>query len=69
MIELLPKSVSEFPIFFEDEELKYLDGSPLQEYVEETRASIQMVYEKICQLVPDFQIFDFSEYCETMILI
>ena len=48
MIELLPKSVSEFPLFFEDEELKYLEGSPMQEYIAETRASIQMVYEKIC---------------------
>ena len=27
------------------------------------------MYEKICELVPDFEIFDFSEYCETMILI
>jgi protein-histidine N-methyltransferase len=48
MIDLLPKSVDEFPIFFENEELEYLKGSPILEYIQETRASIQLVYEKIC---------------------
>lgn len=40
MMELFPKSVKEFPIFFDDEDLKYLDGSPLQEFIKETRAGI-----------------------------
>jgi len=33
MLELFPKSVSEFPLFFDDDDLKCLDGSPLQEYI------------------------------------
>jgi hypothetical protein len=34
-MDLLPKSCLEFPIFFDEEELAQLDGSPFKELLED----------------------------------
>jgi len=52
--DTLPPTLSNMPIFWSEEELRWLDGSYLQTQVEDRRFAIENDYAAICELVPGF---------------
>jgi histone-lysine N-methyltransferase SETD3 len=62
---ILPKNYSSFPIFFTEEELSLLDGSPFKQQVIEKKQDILKDYEKICYYIPEFADYDYKLFCET----
>ena len=68
-MDLLPKSCIEFPVFFDEEELAQLEGSPFKELLEDIQVGIDLIYDDICRLVPEFKQFDLMEYCEVLTII
>lgn len=54
-MDLLPKSCIEFPIFFDEDELAQLEGSPFKELLEDIQVGIDLIYDDICRLVPAFK--------------
>lgn len=62
--DILPKDYSNFPIFFTDEELKLLKGSPFLTTLTEKKEDIKKDYQRLCDLVPDFKQHPFKEFCE-----
>lgn len=53
--DILPKTLSNMPVFWEPHEIKYLEGSYLIEQIEERNTAIEADYEAICSLVPEFR--------------
>jgi hypothetical protein len=47
-IDLLPDNFDEFPIFYSDQEVSYLEGSPLITYIGLLRRAMKGDYEFIC---------------------
>lgn len=54
-LDILPKSLRDFPIFFTEEERIWLKGSPFLDQIYEKIQDIKIDYELICSLVPDFK--------------
>ena len=54
-LDILPKSLSDFPIFFTDEEKDYLKGSPFLSQINEKIEDIKVDYNLICKEVPDYE--------------
>lgn len=52
--DILPETLSNMPIFWNEEELRYLEGSYLLEQIEERNAAIQADYRAICNVCPNF---------------
>jgi histone-lysine N-methyltransferase SETD3 len=64
-IDILPKDYSNFPIFFSDEELGLLAGSPFLMNILEKKEDIRKDYERICKEIPEFvEQYTFKEFCE-----
>jgi histone-lysine N-methyltransferase SETD3 len=63
-IDILPKDYTNFPIFFTDDELGLLTGSPFLLSVLEKREDIRKDYEHVCKRIPEFEKFSFKEFCE-----
>lgn len=53
--DILPKTLSNMPIFWSDEELSYLKGSFLLTQIDERNLAIQADYEAICEVAPHFR--------------
>jgi protein-histidine N-methyltransferase len=56
-IDILPKNFTNFPIFFTEEEKKWLQGSPFLDQIEEKIVDIKADYDLICKEVPAFAQF------------
>ena len=54
-MDILPKSLRDFPIFFTDEEKSLLLGSPFLNQINDKIEDIKTDYDLICNLVPDFK--------------
>lgn len=76
--DILPKSTSNFPIFFTPEEKKWLTGSPflsisfnlnLLDQVEEKIADVHKDYNTILTHVPEFSQFTYDEFSHVRMLI
>ena len=52
---ILPSTYPNMPLFWSDEELSWLEGSPVQRQVIDRRASIAADYEAICRAAPSFR--------------
>ena len=52
--DILPASFSSFPIFFNEEELSWLEGSDLVRQIEDRKANIAADYNAVCRCCPDF---------------
>eukprot|EP00588_Corethron_pennatum_P012680 CAMPEP_0194265332 /NCGR_PEP_ID=MMETSP0169-20130528/614_1 /TAXON_ID=218684 /ORGANISM="Corethron pennatum, Strain L29A3" /LENGTH=508 /DNA_ID=CAMNT_0039005773 /DNA_START=142 /DNA_END=1668 /DNA_ORIENTATION=+ len=52
--DILPKTLRNMPIMWNEEELSYLKGSYLLNQIEERIEAIEEDYESICQVVPEF---------------
>ena len=67
--DLLPKDYSNFPIFYTNNELEYLKGSPFYAQILEKKEDIKNDYNKLCEHLPDFNQFSFSKFCKARVLI
>ena len=67
--DLLPKDFSNFPIFYQKKELEYLKGSPLLQQIMESKEDLKKDYNKLCEILPNFNQFPFTKFCKTRILI
>lgn len=56
-IDILPKSYSNFPIFFTEEERIWLKGSPFLDQILEKIEDIKADYDLICKEVPEYAQF------------
>ena len=54
-LDILPKSLEDFPIFFTDDEKEWLKGSPFLNQVQEKIEDIRIDYDLICKEVKEFQ--------------
>ncbi|GBG29720.1 Histone-lysine N-methyltransferase setd3 [Hondaea fermentalgiana] len=61
---VLPRKYDDFPIFYNDEQLSWLTGSPLLDDIAERKRNMHADYEEICRLVPEFERFSFEEFLE-----
>lgn len=61
--DILPKTLSNMPIFWNEEELAYLQGSFLLTQIDERNLAIESDYETICSVAPGFaDIADLDEF-------
>ena len=68
-IDILPKSFTNFPIFFDQEELKWLEGSAFKDQIFEKIEDIKQDYDLICKEVPEFAQFPIKEYSELRMMV
>lgn len=68
-IDILPKNFSNFPIFFTDEEKKWLKGSPFLDQIHEKIEDIKADYDLICKEVPEYVQFPIREYSEIRMMV
>ena len=52
--DILPPTLNNMPIFWNKDELKYLEGSYMLEQIEERNEAIKADYDAICELCPEF---------------
>ena len=67
--DLLPKDFSNFPIFYKNNELEYLKGSPFLDQIIEKKEDMKKDYNKLCEYLPNFSHFSFSKFCKARVLI
>ena len=53
-LDILPKSVTEFPVFFSEEERKWLEGSKFLNQIKEKIEEIKKDYDMLCFEVPEY---------------
>lgn len=68
-IDILPKSYTNFPIFYSPEEKQLLKGSPFFDQISDKIKDIKKDYDLICEEVPEFQQFPLQEYSEMRMMI
>ena len=68
-MNILPKDIKEFPVFFTDEEKSWLDGSRFQTMINEKIEDVRRDYDLICSEVPEFSQFPFEEYMEIRMIV
>jgi len=67
-LKVLPEFYENFPIFFTDEEKKWLDGSPFLFQINEKINEIETDYKTIFSKIPEFQNFSLKEFSEARML-
>ena len=55
--DLLPRDYSNFPIFYTQNELEYLSGSPFLNLIINKKIDMQMDYDKLCEKIDNFSQF------------
>jgi histone-lysine N-methyltransferase SETD3 len=68
-IDILPKSYTNFPIFFTEEEKAWLEGSPFLDQIAEKIDDIKSDYDLICKEVPEYAQFPLKEYSEIRMMV
>ena len=67
--DILPKNFSNFPIFYTDNELKYLKGSPFLNQIIEKKYDIKRDYLKLCERIPVIKNYSIEEFMEARMII
>ncbi len=67
--DLLPKNFSNFPIFYTDNELQYLIGSPFLNQILDKKSDIKKDYLKLCERIHLFNRFTFNQFMEARMII
>ena len=67
--DLLPKDFSNFPIFYTDDELQYLKGSPFLNQILDKKSDMKKDYLKLCEYIPLFNQFTFEQFMEARMII
>ena len=63
-LAVLPKDTTNFPVYWTEEELAWLQGSSLLAEVRERRANFRADYDAMCRVVPGFDRFDFATFSQ-----
>ena len=62
---MVPTDFSEYPLFWTEDEMKWLEGSPLERDVENTASRLESDYNLIVQHIPSFgSKYTLAEYKE-----
>ena len=67
--DLLPKKFTNFPIFYSENELKYLIGSPFLNQIFDKKSDIKKDYLKLCERIPLFNTFSLHQFMEARMII
>ena len=67
--DLLPKDYSNFPIFYTQNELQYLTGSPFMNLIINKKIDMEMDYNKLCENIDNFSQFSFDKFCKARCII
>ena len=68
-MDVYPKDVSSFPMFYSEEDKKLLKGSPIMEQIHDEFAEIEEEYNQIVEEVPEFKEFTLEEYAKNKTLV
>eukprot|EP00826_Nyctotherus_ovalis_P023192 TRINITY_DN17842_c0_g1_i3.p1 TRINITY_DN17842_c0_g1~~TRINITY_DN17842_c0_g1_i3.p1 ORF type:complete len:353 (-),score=107.19 TRINITY_DN17842_c0_g1_i3:105-1163(-) len=68
-MNVYPRDVSHFPMFYSDEERKLLAGAEMLEHVEEEIEEVTEEYEAIVSAVPEFKEYSLEEYVKNKTLV
>jgi histone-lysine N-methyltransferase SETD3 len=68
-LKILPENYENFPIFFNDEEKKWLDGSPFLYQINEKLNEIETDYKTIRHKIPEFEIFSLKEFSDARMVV
>jgi len=68
-IEVYPKDVSSFPIYYTKEERELLKGSVMESHIDDEIEEMKEEYNKITEAVPEFKEFTLDEYIKNKTLI
>jgi histone-lysine N-methyltransferase SETD3 len=63
-LDILPKSYSNFPIFFSEEEKSWLKGSPFLNLINDKKSDILADYKTILSVAPEFEKYSLDEFSE-----
>jgi Rubisco LSMT substrate-binding./SET domain. len=61
-IDILPKYFRHMPIFFDENELKYLKGSFTLKMIEDRKESLKSEYDNIVKCFPEFEKFSYLDF-------
>ena len=67
-MDMYPRDVSSFPMFYSAKEKKMLKGSPMLEHIVSEYEEIKAEYEKVARAVPEFRKFTLDEYMKNKML-
>jgi histone-lysine N-methyltransferase SETD3 len=62
--DVLPQDYTNFPIFWDQDKLDWLKGSPLLQDIQERNENMKGDYDELCVLCPEFSRFSFEEFLE-----
>lgn len=68
-MDVYPKNVDNFPMFYTEEEKKMLTGSSMVEHITSEIEEIKEEYDEIVKAVPEFSQFSFDEYIKNKTLV
>ena len=68
-MDVYPKDVDSFPMFYTEEEKKMLEGTPMVEHIVSEIEEIKEEYGAIVNAVPEFKMFSFEEYMKNKTLV
>ena len=70
IFKAMPQSVSNFPLFYTEEEKKLLTGSHFLRTIEELRNDMQHDYKQICEVAPEFaKVATLEDFMKTRTLV
>jgi protein-histidine N-methyltransferase len=61
-IDILPKDLSAYPIFWNEEEMTWIEGTDMVRMVTDKIRDMRQDYDMICREVPEYTQFPFQEY-------
>ena len=68
-LDILPKTMENFPIFFSESEEVHLEGSPFLEQVKDKRRDIEKDYETIAAVAPELREWTVREFSEVRMMV
>jgi histone-lysine N-methyltransferase SETD3 len=68
-LEILPKFYYNFPVFYKEDEIKELVGSPFLDLINQKTIDIKSDYDSIIKAVPELNKFTFEEFMEMRMVV
>lgn len=68
-LDILPKSLSTFPIFYNADEKAWLKGSPFLKQIEEKIEDIKDDYRTLVEVAPEYEEFSLQEFSEVRVTV
>lgn len=67
--DILPENFDNFPIFWDEEKMGWLAGSPLIQQIAERKRNIRSDYDQLCKAAPEFARFSYDTFlwCRTAV--